>query len=94
MAQLGVTRPEPNSKGVEGYKLPILNPSAIITCPWLSYLVAVVAIADDIMDGVHEGLYCFISAAIPAICGVAMLVPETSAKLSPTIAIKLMLEDK
>lgn len=84
MARLGKTRPEPNSKGVEGYKLLIPNPSAIITCPLLSsYLVAVVAMADATMEGVHEGLCCFISAAIPATCGVAMLVPDNSAKFNP-----------
>lgn len=66
MALLGLRRPEPKSKGVDGYKLPIVDPSALISSPLLSYLLAVVAIADVIMDGVHEGLYCLRSAAVPA----------------------------
>ncbi len=65
MAWLGLTRPAPKSKGVEGYNLS--DPSAIISSPLLSYLLAVVEIADAIIDGVHKGLYCLMSAAIPAI---------------------------
>jgi hypothetical protein len=67
MARVELTRPAPKSKGVEGDKLPILFPSAIISSPLLSYLVAVVEIADAIIDGVQRGLHCLMSAAIPAI---------------------------
>lgn len=51
--------------------------------PRLSWVLAVVDIAEAIIDGVHDGLYCFIIAATPAICGVAMLVPDMRAKLCP-----------
>jgi len=64
-ARVGLTWPAPKSKGVEGYKLS--DPSAIICSPLMSYLLAVVEIAEAIIDGVHKGLYCLMSAAIPAI---------------------------
>nr|GLL28747.1 GDP-fucose protein O-fucosyltransferase [Ipomoea trifida] len=47
--------------------------------PRLSCVVAVVDKADAIMDGVHDGFCCLMSAATPATCGVAMLVPEIRA---------------
>lgn len=54
-----------------------------MSSPLISYLVAVVEIADAISDGVHKGLCCLMSAAIPAIWGVAILVPDSSAKSYP-----------
>jgi hypothetical protein len=45
--------------------------------------LAVVIRADFIAEGLHFGFFCFISAAMPAICGAAMLVPETIANPSP-----------
>lgn len=75
--------PAPKSKWAAGYKLAISYPSAIIGSPRLSKMVAVVDIAEALIDSVHEGLYCLISAAIPATWGVAMLVPDNRAKLYP-----------
>jgi hypothetical protein len=49
----------------------------------LSNVLAVVIKADFIAEGLHFGFFCFISAAMPAICGAAMLVPETIANPSP-----------
>src|SRR4029453_10833097 len=42
--------------------------------------VAVVISADLTIAGVHHGWSCSRSAAAPATCGVAMLVPETEPK--------------
>ncbi|CAA7409318.1 unnamed protein product [Spirodela intermedia] len=36
--------------------------------------------------GLHRGCFCLISAAIPAMCGAAMLVPETIANPSPALS--------
>lgn len=65
MARVGLMWPEPISKGVEVVRLKS-EFSDIIASPRLSCLVAVVDIAEPIMEGVHVGLHCLMSAAIPA----------------------------
>jgi hypothetical protein len=49
----------------------------------LSIVLAVVIKADFIAEGLHFGYFCFINAAIPEICGAAMLVPDIIANPSP-----------
>lgn len=41
--------------------------------------------ADLMAAGLHFGFFCFISAAIPDMCGAAMLVPDIIANPSPAI---------
>lgn len=43
----------------------------------------VVINADFMAAGLQSGCFCFINAAIPDICGAAMLVPEIIANFSP-----------
>lgn len=66
-AGIGFTRPAPKPNGAEGYKVSMPNPLAIIGSPRLSCRIAVVDIAEAIIDGVQEGLFCLIRAAMPAI---------------------------
>lgn len=55
----------------------------MIGLPALLCLFAVVNRAEAIIDGVHDGCNCLISAATPPTCGAAMLVPDSSAKRWP-----------
>jgi hypothetical protein len=47
----------------------------VIGWPWLSVCVAVVISADLIAVGVQVGFFCLSSAAMPAMCGLAIDVP-------------------
>lgn len=85
-AAFGLTAPLPQSNGVA--RESVIISDAVYCCAlrgWLplSSVLAVVIRADFIAEGLHFGFFCFISAAMPAICGAAMLVPETIANPSP-----------
>lgn len=47
--------------------------------------LAVVIIAEVMAAGFQLRCFCFIREAMPAMCGVAMLVPDNSAKDCPAI---------
>lgn len=51
--------------------------------PQRSCLTAIVDKEEATMDRVHQGWTCLMSAATPATCGAAMLIPESRAKLLP-----------
>ena len=85
-APLAFTKPLPMSKGVAGdwfWSGEAYDRWAIIGPPLLSYREAVVERADPIAAGLKLGNFCLISAARPATCGAAMLVPDINAKFSP-----------
>jgi len=59
---------------------------ARIGFPALSRVVDVVIKADLMAAGLQCGCFCFRRAAIPAICGAAILVPDIMANPSPAQA--------
>ena len=71
-AELGTTWPEPNANGVPGMAVP-----SVRTCE------ALVMIADLIIIGVQSGWAWTSRAAMPAMCGELIDVPDRKSKLRP-----------
>lgn len=90
MAAVTLTAPLPMSNGEAGPKGVVVGladgcSARIVLFHW-STVLAVVCSAEWMADALHVGCFCLTRATTPAMCGVAILVPDIIAKLSPAIA--------